>query len=107
MEQRIKIDNNNNSNKIFIQRVLMFSHPFVPKNFIFLLHSYRSIYLILLIPFSLISVVTSYIHEFRGLLFILPKGGHHSHVFPGSLSSFILCMWLYQFNCLYLMQYKT
>ena len=39
---------------------------------IYLLHSFLPIHFMLLIPFSIILVVTSYIHEFRGLPF-LPK----------------------------------
>ena len=79
-----------------IYRVDVFS-SFCAKCFIFLLHSS-----LLLIPLSLISVVTSCIHEFRGLPFLLLPGGHYSKLFRGTLSSSILCMWQYQFNCLYL-----
>ena len=58
----------------------------------------------LLIHFSLIPVIISCIHEFRGLpflllLLLLLPGGHLSKIIRGSLSSFIPCTWSCQYNC--------
>ena len=58
-------------------------------NVIFLLHSFRLIHSLLLIPFSLIPIATSCIHEFRELPFLLLPGGHYYKYFGGSLSSLI------------------
>ena len=66
------------------------SSYFRAQSFIFLLHSSLTIHSMLLIPFSLTPVVTSYIHECRGLPFLLLPGGHHSKNVCGSISSFIL-----------------
>ena len=62
--------------------VLMFSYLFVPKllTLLFLLHPSLSTHLEILIPLSLIPVLTSYIHEFRGLPFLLLPGRHHSKI---------------------------
>ena len=47
--------------------------------FIFILHCSLPINLMLLIPFSLISVLNSHIQKFRGLPFLLFPDGHHSN----------------------------
>ena len=51
----------------------------------------------LLIPFCLILVVTSCMHGFRGLPFLI----FHADTIPK------ICTWPYQFNYLYLMYFKT
>jgi hypothetical protein len=55
------------------------------KSVIFLLNSSLSIHSLLSIPFPLIPVITSCIHEFRSPLLFLP-GGHHSKICRDSLS---------------------
>ena len=65
----------------------MFSNLSVPD---FFLHSSLLVHSMLLIPFSLVPIVTFCILEFRGLLFLLLTGGHHTKIFRGSLSSAIL-----------------
>ena len=82
----------------YVQSIAVFT-SFCAWTFIFLPHSSLSIHSMFLIPFSLIPVVTSDIHEFRNLLFLLLPSGHHSQIFRGSLRSSILYTWPYQFNC--------
>ena len=68
------------------------------RKFIFLLHRSLSTQSKSLIPLSLIPVVTSCIHEFRGLPFLRLPGGPHSKFLLGSLSWSILCTWPCQFK---------
>ena len=80
--------------KNFILKFINVFSSLCAYNFIFLLNSSLMIYSALSILFCLIPVVTSYIHEFRGLpflllLLLLLPGGHHSN-FLSSLCSSIL-----------------
>ena len=100
-------DNNNNLYYfIYLYIGLLFSHLPVPKsyNFIFIRPS-LSTHSTLLIPLSVIPVVTSCIIEFRGLP-LLRLSEHHSKSFVWIISLSILCTWPYQFNCLYLIYSK-
>ena len=73
-------------------------HIFLCPSFILFLHSSLTIHSMLFIPFSLIPVFTSCIHEFRVFLFLFLPGGHHANVFWGTLSTLIPCRWPYEFN---------
>ena len=93
---------------IFIYRLSKFWLNFVPKILtIFVLYFSLSIHSMLLIPFYLIIVGNTFIHEFRGLPFILLVDGYHSKFFRGSLSPFIFRTWAYHQRFVpYIIEYR-